>query len=133
MAQRRTDSPLFRKASAVVALWLLLWAVIGYRNHAAVPSYDQRPGYREAMQSCADDRLEMSRNGASTFRRVGGLEMRACTDAIRTRYMAAERAEQRRVTIATLAWALLPSLILLLLAAFAPELRRLFQRRPDAR
>jgi hypothetical protein len=133
MAQRRTDTLLFRKALAVVALWLLAWAVIGYFNHRAITSYDQRAGYREAMQGCADDRLETSRNGASTIRRPGRLEMIECTDTIRDRYMAAENDEQRRVAIRTLAWALLPSLLLLLLAAFAPELRRQFQRRPDAR
>ena len=53
MAQRRTDTPLFRKALAVVVLWLLAWATIGYLNHRAIQSYDQWPGYREAMQGCA--------------------------------------------------------------------------------
>ena len=133
MAARRTDTPLFRKALALVALWLLVWAVIGYRNHQAIQAYDQRAGYAAAMQGCADDRLELSRDGASTFRPVGGLEMRECTEAIRGRYLDAENAEQRQVALATLAWALLPSLLLLLFAAFAPELRRLFPRRPDVR
>ena len=133
MAQRRTDSLLFRKALALVALWLLIWAAIGFCNHQAVQTYDQRAGYRAAMQGCADDRLELSRDGASTFRPVGGLEMRACTEAIRSRYLSAEDAEQRQVAFSTLAWALLPSLLLLLLAAFAPELRRIFPRRPDVR
>ncbi len=133
MAQRRTETSLFRKALAVVALWLLGWAVLGYFNHRAIQPYDQRAGYREAMQSCADDRIETAPSGASTIRRPGRLEMIACTDAIRTRYMAAENAAQRGVAFATLAWALLPALLLLLLAAFAPELRRLFPRPPDAR
>ena len=42
MAQRRTDTPLFRKALAVTVLWLLAWAVIGYRNHQAIQPYGQR-------------------------------------------------------------------------------------------
>jgi hypothetical protein len=129
MAQRRTETPLFRKALAAVVLWLLAWAAIGYLNHRAVQPFDQRAGYAGAMQECADDRLELSRDGASTFRPVSGLEMRACTEAIRTRYMAAETAEQRQVAVATLAWALLPSLLLLLLAAFAPDLWRQFPHR----
>ncbi len=133
MAQRRTDTPLFRKALAVIVLWLLAWAVIGYRNHQAIQPYDQRAGYAAAIQGCADDRLELSRDGTSTFRPAGGLEMRDCTERIRDRYLAAENAEQRQVALATLAWALLPALLLLLLAAFAPELRRLFRRRPDVR
>lgn len=129
MAQRRTDTPLFRKALALVALWLLAWAVLGYRNHQLIQPYGQRAGYREAMQGCADDRLELSRDGATTVRPVGGLEMRDCTEAIRGRYLAAEDAEQRQVALVTLGWGLLPSFLLLLLAAFAPELRRLFTRR----
>ena len=133
MAQRRTDTSLFRKALAVVVLWLLAWATIGYLNHRAIQPYEQRAGYREAMQGCADDRLELSRNGTTTIRPVGGLEMRDCTERIRTRYLAAENAAQRQVAFATLAWALLPSLLLLLLAAFAPELRRQFSRRSGRR
>ena len=130
MAQRRTETPLFRKALAVVALWLLGWAVLGYLNHQAIQPHQQRAGYRAAMQSCADARLESSRDGLTyTFRPVGGLELRDCTDAIRARYVAAENAEQWQVAITTLAWALLPSLLLLLLAAFAPELRRFSDRR----
>ena len=124
MAQRRTETPLFRKALAAVALWLLAWATIGFLHHRAIPSFDQRAGYREAMQGCADDRLETSRSGALFSRPIGRLEMIDCTEQIRTRYLAAESADQRRVAVTTLAWALLPSLLLLLLAAFAPELRR---------
>ena len=134
MAQRRTETPLFRKALAVVALWLLGWAVIGYCNHQAIQPHQQRAGYREAMQSCTDARLESSRDGLSyTVRPVGGLEMRDCTDAIRARYVAAEDAEQRQVAFATLAWALLPSALLLLLAAFTPELRRRLPGQSDRR
>ena len=51
--------------------------------------------------------------------------MTICTDRVRAEYLRAEVRDHRRVTIATLLWALLPSLALLLLAAFAPELRRL--------
>jgi hypothetical protein len=126
MAQRRTETPLFRKALAAVVLWLLAWATIGYLSHRAIRPFDQRAGYREAMQGCADDRLELSRNGNATFRPVGGLEMRDCTERIRARYLAAADGEQRQVAVSTLAWALLPSLVLLLLAALAPDLRRLF-------
>jgi hypothetical protein len=133
MAQRRSDTPLFRKALAATVLWLLLWAVIGYRNHQAIQPYEQRAGYTAAVQGCADDRLELSGDGTTTLRQVGGLVMRECTERIRDRYLAAENAEQRQVAVATLAWGLLPSLLLLLLAAFAPELRRLFPRPPDVR
>lgn len=133
MARRRTETPLFRKAMAVVALWLLAWAAIGYVHHRAVTHYTQRSGYRAAMASCADYRLDTSPDGAMTIRQPGRLERMACADRIRTRYLDAEAGEQRQVTIATLAWALLPSLLLLLLAAFAPELRRFFTRRPDVR
>lgn len=134
MAQRRTETPLFRKALAVVMLWLLAWAAIGYTRHHAIQPYSQRAGYREAMQGCAESRLEASRDGLTyTVRPAAALERRDCTEAIRARFMAAENAGQREIAVATLALALLPSLLLLLLAAFAPELRRLFQRRPDAR
>lgn len=133
MAQRRTDTPLFRKALALVVLWLLAWATIGYLHHRAIQPYDQRAGYREAMQGCADDRLELARDGALISRPIGRLEMLDCTEHIRSRYLDAENAEQRQVAVATLAWALLPSLLLLLLAAFAPELRRRFARRSDRR
>ncbi len=130
---KRTDSPLFRKALAAVALWLLAWAAIGYLNHRAVLPFDQRTGYREAMQGCADDRLELSRNGAWISRPISRLEMIACTEHVRARYVGAETADQRRVAFATLACALLPSSLLLLLAAFAAELRRRFPRRTDRR
>ena len=127
----RTDTPLFRRALALVAFWCLLWAVLGWLNHGAVPTYDQRPGYRTAMQSCADDQILTSRPGEITARRPGGREMGACTQRIRDRFLGAERAEHRQVSIAVLASALLPSALLLLLAAFAEELRRLFRpRRP---
>ena len=117
MAQRRTDTPRFRKALAAVALWLLAWAAIGYLNHRAIQPFDQRADYREAMQGCADDRLETSPSGTSTIRPIGRLEMAVCTERIRTRYREAENAEQRRVAFITLASALLPSVLLLLLAA----------------
>ena len=129
----RTDTPLFRKALGAVALWCLLWAVLGYLNHRAIASYDQRAGYREAMERCADDQLLSSPNGDLTAHRPSAREMAACTGTVRARSQAAEADEQHRVTIATLARALLPSLLLLLLAAFAPELRRLFPRRSDPR
>lgn len=127
-AMARTETPLFRRALALMALWCLLWAVIGYLNHAAVPSYDQRPGYLGAMQSCADNRLETARNGDLAARRPGRLEMRACTERIRAHYLAAEAVDHRQVSVATLIWALVPSVLLLLLAAFAEELRRLLRR-----
>ena len=133
MAQRRTETPLFRSALAAVMVWLLAWAAIGYLNHKAVQPYDQRSGYREAMESCADDQLLASPNGELTAHRLSVREMAACTGTVRTRYLDAEAGEQRQVAIATLAWALLPSFLLLLLAAFAPELRRLFPRHSDRR
>ena len=43
------------------------------------------------------------------------------------------RVQHHYLAFATLGWALLPSLLLLLLAAFAPEVRRLFPRRPGVR
>ena len=130
-AMARTDTPLFRRALALVALWCLLWAVVGWLNHRAVPTYDQRPGYREAMQGCADNQILSSRAGEFTARRPGRWEMGACTGRVRSHYLAAESSEHRRVTIAVLVWALLPALLLLLLAAFAEELRRFFPpRRP---
>ena len=131
MVRWQTDTPLFRRALALVALWCLLWAVLGYFNHRAVPGYDRRAGYTESMQACADPQLLSSRAGDFTARRPGRFEMGACTGRVRARYLEAERAQHRQVTIAVLAWALLPALLLLLLAAFAGELRRFFPpRRP---
>lgn len=127
----RTETPLFRRALALVALWCLLWAVLGWLSHRAVPTYDQRPGYRESMQACADPQLLSSRSGEFTARLPGRREMGACTGRVRSHYLAAEAAQHRQVTLAILARALLPALLLLLLAAFAEELRRLFRpRRP---
>ena len=127
----RTETPLFRKALALVALWCLLWAVIGFLNHNKVPTYDQRAGYRESMEGCAEARLEAARDGTLTALYPGRREMAACTDRIRRQYRGAEAAEQRQITIATLIWALLPALLLLLLAAFAEEVRRFLPpRRP---
>ena len=127
----RTETPLFRKALALVGLWCLLWAVLGFLNHQAVPSYGERAGYRAAMERCAESRLEAARNGDLTAVYPGRREMAACTDRVRTWYRAAEAAEHRQVAIATLIRALLPALLLLLLAAFAQEVRRLLPpRRP---
>lgn len=119
MAWRRTETALFRKALGAVALWCLAWAVIGTVRHNAIPTYDARPGYREAMQACADDRLLASRSGELMTRRPTRLEMANCTESVRARYIAAETGEQRRASVTILVWALLPSLLLLLLAAFA--------------
>ncbi len=124
----RTDTPLFRRALAMVAFWCLLWAVLGWLQHRAVPSYDQRAGYRETVQACADPELVSSRAGEFTARRPGGRAMGACTERVRERFLAMERAAHRRITVAILAWALLPAALLLLLAAFAEELRRLLRR-----
>jgi hypothetical protein len=129
----RTETPLFRKALAAVALWCLAWAVLGYRNHQAVATYDQRTGYREGMERCADDLLLTAPNGDLTAHQPSAREMAACTGTVRARYQAAEAGEQRAITWATLAWGLLPSLLLLLLAAFAPEMRRQFPHRSDRR
>lgn len=129
----RTDTPLFRKALAAVALWCLAWAVLGYRNHQAVAPYHQRAGYRESMERCADDQLLTAPNGDLTLRRPGAGEMAACTGTARARYQRAEAQEHHRISWATLAWALLPSALLLLLAGFADDLGRLFPRRPDVR
>lgn len=129
----RTETPLFRRALALVALWCLLWAVLGYLNHRAVPGYDQRPGYREAMQQCAGTRIEASPGGNLYATTPGRREMAYCTDRVRTRYRAAETAQHRQVTFFVLAWALLPSALLLLLAAFAGPLRRLLPPRDPRR
>lgn len=129
----RTDTPLFRKALAAVAFWCLLWAVLGYLNHRAVATYDQRAGYREAMERCADDLLLTAPNGDLTAHQPSVREMAACTGTARARFQGAEADEQRQVAWATLAWALLPSFFLLLLAAFAPELQRQFPHRSDRR
>jgi hypothetical protein len=133
MARWQTDTMLFRRALALVALWCLLWAVLGYLQHRAVPSYDQRPGYRESMQACADPQLLSSRAGDFTARRPGRWEMSACTGRVRGDFLAAERAQHRQITLAVLAWALLPSLLLLLLAASAAQLRRLLPPRDPGR
>ena len=62
MARWRTETPLFRKALAAVALWCLLWAVLGYRNHQAVAPYDQRAGYREYSEDVrAEDHAPLSK------------------------------------------------------------------------
>jgi hypothetical protein len=132
MARWQTDTPLMRRALALVMLWLIVWAVLGYRNHIAVPTYDQRPGYREAMERCAGSRFEASEAGELYARTPRRLEMLACTEGARAPYLRAELDEQRRVTVRTLAWALVPSLLLLLLAAFGEEVRRLLlPRDPD--
>ena len=133
MARWQTDTMLFRRALALVALWCLLWAVLGWFGHRAVPTYDQRPGYRESMQACADPQLLSSRSGDFTARRPGRWEMGACTGRVRGHYLGAERAEHRQVTIAILAFALLPALLLLLLAAFAEQLRRFLPPRDPGR
>lgn len=133
MARWQTDTPLMRRALALVMLWLILWAVLGYRNHTAIPSYDQRPGYREAMERCAGSRFEASEAGELYARTPRRVEMSACTELARAPYLQAELDEQRRVTLVTLAWALLPSLLLLLLAAFSEEVRRLLLPRDPGR
>ena len=133
MMRWRTETPLFRRALAAVGLWCLAWAVLGYRNHQAVASYDQRAGYRESMERCADDQFLSARNGDLTAHRPTAREMAACTGTARAVYLKAEADEQRQISWATLAWALLPSALLLLLAGFAAELGRLFPRRPDPR
>lgn len=124
MAWRRTETPLFRGAMSVVAFWCLAWAVLGYRQHAGVASYDQRPGYREAMARCAGDRLRPRRNGEWLSMPATRWEMTLCTERTRLDYRTAEARDHRRITIATLLWALLPSLAILLLAAFASDWRR---------
>ncbi len=131
MARWRTDTPLMRRALTLIMLWLIGWAVLGYRAHTAILTYDQRPGYREAMARCAGTRFETSSAGDLYARTPGRREMAGCTDAARADFLQAELDEQRRVTFQTLAWALVPSLLLLLLAAFGEEIRRLLQpRRP---
>jgi hypothetical protein len=129
----RTDTLLFRKALGFVALWCLLWAVIGYFSHRAVLPYELRAGYRESMQSCADDQLLSSPDGALTARRPGRLVMAACTENVRARYLSAEAGDQYRVSWSILAWALLPSLALLLFAGFQDDLRRHLHRGPKRR
>jgi len=129
----RTETPLFHKALAAVALWCLLWAVLGYRNHRAVTPYDQRAGYREAMEHCADDLLLTAPNGDLIAHQPSVREMAACTGTARARYQGAEADEQHAITWATLAWALLPSLVLLLLAGFAGGPGWHFPRRSDRR
>ena len=133
MARWQSDTPVMRRALTLVMIWLVVWVVLGYRNHNAILSYDQRPGYREAMERCAGSRFETSLAGELYARTPGRREMAGCTEVARAAYLRAEVDEQRRVTLATLAWALLPSLLLLLFAAFAPELRRQFPGRSDRR
>ena len=133
MARWQTDTPVMRRALTLVMIWLILWVVLGYRNHMSILSYDQRPGYREAMERCAGSRFETSLAGELYARTPGRREMAGCTELARARFEEAELDEQRRVTILTLAWALVPSLLLLLLAAFADELARYFPRRSGRR
>lgn len=133
MARWQTDRPVMRRALALVMVWLVLWVVLGYRRHVSIPSYDQRPGYREAMQACADDRLLASRSGELMARRPTRREMANCTESARARFIAAETGEQRRASVTILAWALLPSLLLLLLAAFSQEIGRLLRPRDSGR
>lgn len=131
MARWRTDTPLMRRALMLVMLWLIAWVVLGYRAHTSILTYDQRPGYREAMQRCAGTRFEASPAGDLFATTPGRLEMAGCTQLARARFEQAELNEQRRVTFQTLFWALVPSFLLLLLAAFGEEIRRLLQpRRP---
>lgn len=129
MALWRTDAPLMRRALMLIMLWLIVWAVLGYRNHVSILTYDQRPGYREAMESCAGTRFQSSPAGELYATTPDRLEMASCTERARAIYHQAELDEQRRVTVQTLAWALVPSVLLLLLAAFAGEIRRLLQPR----
>ena len=133
MARWQTDTPLMRRALMLIMLWLIAWAVLGYRSHTAIPSHDQRPGYREAMARCAGTRFEASPAGDLYATTPDRLEMAGCTGLARARFEQAELDEQRRVTFQTLFWALVPSLLLLLLAAFGEEIRRLLQpRRPES-
>lgn len=133
MARWRTDTPLMRRALMLIMLWLVAWAVLGYRNHASVPTYDQRPGYREAMERCAGTRFQSSPAGELYATTPDRLEMATCTEQARAIYHQAELNEQRQVTVQTLARALVPSVLLLVLAAFAGEIRRLLQpRRPKS-
>lgn len=85
------------------------------------------------MERCAGPRFEASRAGDLYARTPGRREMAGCTGTARAVYLQAELDEQRRVTVLTLAWALVPSVLLLLLAGFAEELGRHFPRRSDRR
>ncbi len=133
MSRWRTDTPVMRRALALVMIWLILWAVLGYRHHISIPTYDQRPGYRAAMERCAGSRFQASPAGELYATTPDRREMRACTETARAPFLQAELDEQRRVTFATLAWALLPSLLLLLLAAFGEEIRRMLRPRGPGR
>jgi hypothetical protein len=132
MARWQTDTPVMRRALTLVLVWLVLWMVLGYRSHTSILSYDQRPGDREAMERCAEPRFEASPAGDLYARTPGRREMAGCTELARAAYLQAELNEQRRATFVTLAFALVPSLLILLLAAFAEEIRRLLRPRdPD--
>lgn len=132
MTRWQTDTPAMRRALTLVLIWLVLWMVLGYRSHTAILSYDRRPGYREAMERCAGPRFEASPAGDLYARIPGRREMAGCTEHARAAYLQAELNEQRRATFVTLAFALVPSLLVLLLAAFAEEIRRLLRPRdPD--
>ena len=125
----RTDTPLFRRALALVALWCLLWAIVGWLRHGAVPTYDQRAGYREVDAGLRRHKASRRRRPA-TFTRG---HRDAWTWPTARRGSATGFSPPRPHSIAgsvspTLAWALLPASLLLLAAAFADELRRLLRR-----
>lgn len=120
----RLNTPTFRVALTIGALWMIGWVVAGFVRLRAVEPFEMSQSYREEVGKCADDRIDLTNNQLPL--RPPTIEERNFCVGLATSTFRKWEAAERRGTIADAAkWAVIPAFLILMLAAFWRDVLKL--------
>lgn len=117
------QTPLFRIALTVAGIWVAFSAYQGWRAREAVTSYTYRDGYSTETEACAEI-TELAPGPGLTFVSKPNPDHVACLERVNQTYAGYEVSERQRVSIDAAKRALIPAVLLLLVAAFYRQIGR---------
>jgi hypothetical protein len=117
------QTPLFRIALTVAGIWVAFSAYQGWRAREAVTSYTYRDGYSTETEACAEI-TELAPGPSLTFVSKPNPDHIACLERVNQTYAGYEMSERQRVSINAAKRALIPAVLLLLVAALYRQIGR---------
>ena len=125
MIRSRTDTPAFRIALTITALWTTGFGIYGYLAHKAVPPYTASGLYEQDILLCSTVSNFDPQRGFVSGPNPDRFD---CEAKVRARHRSFRAEQQNALDLVNAKWALVPSAMLLALVAFGQSLGAMLSR-----